>query len=201
MIFEFLIAIVIIELTPGPNMVWLALLAVLRGSKISFIAVAGIMLGLIIAATASVFGITALIKEKPLAFELLRIAGFLYLLYLAWDAFKVSDKIQKKQSDYPQSRYFIHALLNNILNPKAYLVYTTILPQFTDLTEPLLPQLVTLSTVFILIATSIHVAIVLFAGRFHSFFIDTGRINILGQIFSVLLVLVAFWFLYMTQTS
>jgi threonine/homoserine/homoserine lactone efflux protein len=199
MIIEFLLTAIIIELTPGPNMFWLAFLSVSRGRIIAFIAITGVTLGLCFAAMASIFGVDALITTEPWIFQILRFAGFFYLLYLAWDSLRVSNKTQNEKFTESFSRYFSQGLLSNMLNPKAYLVYATIIPQFADSSQSLFKQLSVLSILYISVATIIHVTIALLAGNFTKFFASHNRIKLLGRVFATLLVLVALWFLYATK--
>ncbi len=199
MILEFLLTAIIIELTPGPNMFWLAFLSISRGRAIALIAIIGITLGLCFAATAAAFGVSSLIETEPWIFQILRFTGFFYLLYLAWDSLRVSSAEKKKHFNEPLSRYFGQGLLSNMLNPKAYLVYATIIPQFTDSVQPLLKQLSILSVVYIFVATLIHVAIVILAGSFTKFFANHKNIKFLSRVFAALLTLVALWFLYATR--
>ena len=94
MLGEFAIAAILIELTPGPNMAWLALLAVSRGRLTRLAAVLGVALGLSFAGVAAAIGVAALIAATPWIFQLLRWAGSLYLLYLAWDAWRSTSAIE-----------------------------------------------------------------------------------------------------------
>ena len=146
---EFLAAALLIELTPGPNMAWLALLGASRGRIVALAAVAGVALGLSIAGAAAAFGVSALIGTTPWLFQALRWAGSLYLLYLAWDSWRDSTAPQETQFDDPLWRYFGQGLLSNMLNPKAYLVFAAVLPQFVNPAQPLLTQLVTLSALYV----------------------------------------------------
>ena len=85
---EFLIAAIVMELTPGPNMAWLALLSAREGRRAGFVAVAGIALGLSLLAIAASAGFAALIDTYPLLYEAIRWAGVLFLLYLAFEAWR-----------------------------------------------------------------------------------------------------------------
>jgi threonine/homoserine/homoserine lactone efflux protein len=71
----FLITTMLIELTPGPNMAWLALTSATQGKRSGFAAVAGIATGLAILAVASAVGLAELAARSPFAFSLLRYAG------------------------------------------------------------------------------------------------------------------------------
>ena len=199
MLLEFLAAAILIELTPGPNMAWLALLGVSRGRIVALAAVAGVSLGLTMAGIAAALGVSALIGTTPWLFQALRWAGSLYLLYLAWNAWRDSTAVQETRFDAPLRRYFSQGLVSNMLNPKAYLVYAAILPQFIDPAQSLLAQLVTLTALYVGVATAVHATIAMLAGSFNRFFSDTILAKRLGRTFALLLVAVAVWFLYATE--
>ena len=198
---EFLAAAILIELTPGPNMAWLALLGVSRGRIVALAAVAGVSLGLTMAGIAAALGVSALIGTTPWLFQALRWAGSLYLLYLAWSAWRDSTAVQETRFDAPLRRYFNQGLVSNILNPKAYLVYAAILPQFIDPAQSLLAQLVTLTALYVGVATAVHATIAMLAGSFNRFFSDAILAKRLGRTFALLLVAVAVWFLYATEVK
>ena len=69
MVLEFLAASLLIELTPGPNMAWLALLGASRGRLAALAAVAGVALGLSVAGTAAALGVSTLIGTTPWLFQ------------------------------------------------------------------------------------------------------------------------------------
>ena len=199
MVLEFLAASLLIELTPGPNMAWLALLGASRGRLAARAAVAGIALGLSVAGTAAALGVSTLIVTTPWLFLGLRWAGSLYLLYLAWDSWRESTAPQDTQFEEPLLRYFSQGLLSNILNPKAYLVFAAVLPQFVNPAQPLLAQLITLTALYVGVATAVHAAIALLAGSFSRFFADPVWSRRLGRVFAVLLAAVAIWFFFATE--
>jgi threonine/homoserine/homoserine lactone efflux protein len=199
MLLEFLAASLLIELTPGPNMTWLALLGAARGRMVALAAVAGVALGLSIAGLAAALGVSTLIGTSPLLFLGLRWAGSLYLLYLAWDSWRDATASPHTQFGEPFLRYFNQGLVSNILNPKAYLVFAAVLPQFIDLARPLLLQISVLTAIYVGVATAVHAAIALLAGSFASFFSDPLRSRRLGRVFAVLLAAVAIWFFFATD--
>ena len=199
MVLEFLAASLLIELTPGPNITWLALLGASRGRLTALAAVAGVALGLSVAGTAAVFGVSTLIGTTPWLFQGLRWAGSLYLLYLAWDSWRDSTASQDTKFEEPLLRYFSQGLLSNMLNPKAYLVFAAVLPQFVDPVQPLLAQLITLTALYVGVATAVHAAIALLAGSFTRFFADPVWSRRLGRIFAVLLAAVAVWLFFATE--
>lgn len=180
-------------------MTWLALLAASRGKVAGLLAVAGIALGLTIAGAIAAFGFSKIIETNPNIFLILRWAGTLYILYLAFGALNFSSEVKNKKFEATSLRYFFQGLLINILNPKAYLFYAAVLPKFIDSSKNIFLQLITLTIIYIIVATLIHAIIAILAGKFTNFLTDSKRTKILGRSFAILLALVAIWFFYTTK--
>lgn len=128
----FLGAMVLVELTPGPNMGYLAALSAERGRAAGFAAVLGVQLGLLAYLLATLLGLTELMLVWPAAYEALRWAGVAYLLWLAWDAWRGAEAGPDAHVLPPASmaRLVWRGFLANVLNPKAALFYVTLLPAF-----------------------------------------------------------------------
>ncbi len=86
----FLITCLLIEATPGPNMTYLAILSLNSGRQAGYAATAGVALGLLIIGLATAYGAAVVLSETPIIYQGLRWAGFLYLLWLAWDTWKTN---------------------------------------------------------------------------------------------------------------
>jgi threonine/homoserine/homoserine lactone efflux protein len=94
--------------------------------------------------------------------------------------------------------YFLRGLVTNLLNPKAAVFYVAVLPKFVDASLPLLAQTLTLSAVYVTIATLIHALIVLLAGSLEPRLTDPARERRVRRVLSLLLALVALWFAWST---
>ncbi|MGK6328213.1 LysE family translocator [Erwinia sp. DT-104] len=119
-------------LTPGPNMIYLLSRSLCQGRRAGFVSLSGVALGFIFYMVCAALGITALVMAVPLAYEALRIAGACYLLYMAWQAV-FGGKSPFALRDLPPDstrKLFTMGLLTNLLNPKAAVIYLTLLPQF-----------------------------------------------------------------------
>lgn len=193
----FTIASTVIELTPGPNMAYLALLAIGHGRRSGYAAVAGVALGLLIIGIAAALGLAALIAASPFLFQLLRWAGVFYLLWLAWDAWKGEDE-EENEFETSDARYFRRGLIVNLLNPKAGVFYVAMLPQFVNEAAPILPQTVTLSVIFVAIATLIHMGIVTLAGSAERHLGTAENRQKIRRVLAVALVMIAVWFAWST---
>jgi len=130
-ILPFLAAVLFIELTPGPNMAYLAALSASDGRAAGFKAVAGITTGLALYMLLSVFGVAEIIAAAPLVYGVLRWAGVIYLLYLAWEAWRGAEETSPGHAGGGgDHRPFWRGFVANVLNPKAAVFYMTLLPGF-----------------------------------------------------------------------
>lgn len=196
----FLLTALLIELTPGPNMAWLALTGASHGRRAGFAAVAGIALGLALLAAGSAVGLAELASRSSFAFALLRYAGVAYLLWLAWKAWAGDDELSPHVADQDALRaWFRHGLFLNLLNPKAAVFFIAVLPAYISPDGPVAPQSAVLSASYVAIATAVHLIIVAFAGQAHEWISVGNRTHIVRRIFAVLLAAIACWFLVSTR--
>ena len=134
-----LIAFVLIAigmvLTPGPNMIYLVSRSISQGPRAGLISLCGVALGLVIYMLCAAFGITALLFAVPYAYDVLRLAGAAYLLWLAWQAVQPGGQSPFRVRDLPKDRprkLFLMGFLTALLNPKIAVFYLSLLPQFID---------------------------------------------------------------------
>lgn len=160
----FLLAVAVIELTPGPNMGWLAALSLREGRKAGFGAVAGIASGLSIQLLAAVTGLTALIASAPALLSGLHWAGVAFMLYLAADA--LLDMGAGEVPGGTGHRGFRRGFIANVLNPKALAFYVLLIGQFVNPDDgPVWLQSLFLGLIHLTVATLVHAGIVLLASR------------------------------------
>ena len=163
-ILPFLLAVALIELTPGPNMGWLALVSLGRGRWAGFAAVAGVTVGLAVWMLAAAFGLTQVLLIWPPLFQIIRWAGVVFLLWLAWEAWRgESDPAATDGPDHRTMRgLFLRGMTGNLLNPKAAVFYVALLPTFMrpDHGSPLV-QALSLGGLHLAVAVAIHSLIVL----------------------------------------
>lgn len=164
-LWPFLAAVALVELTPGPNMAYLAALAAAEGRAAGWRAVAGITCGLAAYMLAAVFGATELIAASPLAYGVLRWAGVAYLFYLAAQAWRGAGDAPEAAARDDHSPFW-RGLIANLLNPKAAVFYVTLLPAFVQPGHgPFWRQALILGCGHILVSIAVHGAIVGGAAR------------------------------------
>ncbi|GAA2782329.1 LysE family translocator [Saccharopolyspora taberi] len=125
-------------MTPGLDVMLVLRQSLLGGRRTGVAAVVGISLGCVVWGTASIVGLTALLTASRLAYDVVRLAGAAYLLYLGGTALWKSLPRNRKPVDeqqLPARRQSSWAalrtgLLTNLLNPKVGVFYISLLPQF-----------------------------------------------------------------------
>lgn len=166
----FVFAVVIIALTPGPDMTFFLGRALSSGRSAGLAAVAGAGTGLLVHTLLVALGVSALIVAAPAAFTALKIAGALYLLWLAFQAIRHGSNLRLPAQPAERTgliRTWASGVAINVLNPKVALFFLTFLPQFVSAADPhATAKLFLLGTIFILLGSAINLVIVLAADRF-----------------------------------
>jgi threonine/homoserine/homoserine lactone efflux protein len=193
----FTLTALVIEITPGPNMTYLAALSLSSGMRTGFAAVAGIALGLMTYGVIAAFGLAAAIDHSPLLYGLLRWGGVGYLLWLAWEAWS-GKEIAPDATENGDARpwpAFRRGLITNLLNPKAAVFYVAVLPEFVRAEAgSVISQTLILSVVYVAIATLIHMTIVALAGSLQSTIDVANNRKTVRRVFALALVAIALWF-------
>jgi threonine/homoserine/homoserine lactone efflux protein len=161
-------------LTPGPNMVYLISRSICQGRKAGIISLLGVVSGFLVHMLAAAIGLSAVFLAIPLAFDILKWAGALYLLWLAWQAVKPGARSPFEPQALPPDsppRLFLMGFLTNLLNPKIAVFYLSIFPQFVSPEHgSVFLQSVTLGTTQIVISFSINLIIALSAASLARWF-------------------------------
>lgn len=160
-------------LTPGPNMIYLISRSISQGPMAGLISLAGVALGFVFYMLCAAFGITVLVMAIPYAYDALRFGGALYLLYLAWQAVKPGGRSPLQVRELPKDsprRLFAMGLLTNLLNPKAAVLYLSLLPQFIVPEQgSVLMQSMALGFTQIAVSVTVNAMIALMAGSIAAF--------------------------------
>ncbi|WP_369990976.1 LysE family translocator [Pseudomonas xanthosomatis] len=155
-------------LTPGPNMIYLISRSICQGRAAGLISLGGVALGFVVYMLCAALGITALVMAVPLAYDALRIAGALYLLYLAWQALRPGGRSPFQVRDLPADsprRLFGMGLLTSLLNPKIAVMYLSLMPQFIESGHgSVLSQSLVLGCTQIAVSVTVNALIAVMAG-------------------------------------
>ncbi len=164
-ILGFTLAAVFLTLTPGPDMTFFLGQTVASGRPAGFAAFAGASAGLLVHTSLAAVGLSALLAASTTAFTVLKVAGCLYLLWLAVDALRNGSAFSldpAARGAAPLKRIFMKGLAINLLNPKIIIFFVTFLPQFVSPHDPhAVGRLFFLGLWFIVVAIPLTIPMIL----------------------------------------
>jgi threonine/homoserine/homoserine lactone efflux protein len=138
-LFAYTIASLLLFITPGPDMsLWLSR-TIGSGRAAGVASMAGTNTGCIVHTLLAAFGVSALIAASQTGFLILKIAGAVYLLWLAVDAVRNGSSLNVKADNAGKAGVlssFLLGLTVNLTNPKVVLFFITFLPQFVTAGDP-----------------------------------------------------------------
>ena len=165
----FATASVALLLIPGPTVLLVLSYAVSQGRRVALATVAGVALGDLLAMSASLAGLGALVLASATLFTMLKWAGAFYLVYLGIKLYRSAPSASlgalDKAPDARASRIFVHSATVTALNPKSIVFFIAFVPQFINSGTPLAPQFVVLVTTFVGLAALNALAYAILADR------------------------------------
>ena len=171
----FLTASILLTLAPGPDILYLLTKSLSDGAKAGIILACGLVSGIVFHTTLVMLGVAAFIKSSATAMMLLKVFGAIYLLFLAFGAFRAARagkkiKLTPSSSKIHSIALFKRGILMNVLNPKVLLFFLAFLPQFVNLTNDSASfTILLLGITFAAQALIIFTIVALFAGRVRNF--------------------------------
>ncbi len=130
----FLTASIALALAPGPDNIFVLTQSALYGRRAGILVTLGLCTGLLVHTAAVSLGVAAIFQTSVLAFNLLKIVGAVYLLYLAYQAFRASatriPRGEEQKLDW--RKLYTRGIIMNITNPKVAIFFLAFLPQFAD---------------------------------------------------------------------
>lgn len=196
---SFIGASLLLILMPGPDNIFVLVESITKGTRNAVLISIGLVLGVLIHTIIASTGLAIIIEKSPVIFQTVKYLGAVYLLYLAFLAFKekqqliVFDKKDNVSSDKGLA-LIRKGFIMNVLNPKVSLFFIAFLPQFInrngfDITF----QMVVLGGIFMILALSVFSLIAIISGKIRSSlkspmfwkiakFIKIGTFTVLGFI-------------------
>jgi len=176
---DFLITSLIVVVSPGPGVLYTLAAGLGQGSRASVVAAFGCTLGIVPHMAAAILGLAALLHTSALAFQILKVLGVAYLLYMAWDTLREQGalRVETQRDARSAGRIIVSAILLNLLNPKLSIFFLAFLPQFVSAGEAQpLARMLELSAVFMLMTFIVFVGYGLFAAAVRDHVISHPRV-------------------------
>ena len=170
----FLLAALLLVITPGPNMIYLISRSICQGRLAGVMSLIGIVLGFIVHMVSTAIGLSAIFMALPFAYTALKVAGALYLFWLAWESIKpggLSPFEPKNLSPATTRQMIVMAFTTSALNPKIAMFYLSLFPQFINPNKGnVFLQSFVLGSTQILVSFTVNFIIILFAAGIASWF-------------------------------
>jgi len=170
-VITFFSASLLLALAPGPDNLFVLTQSALRGKLAGILVVLGLCTGILVHTTAVAFGVAVIFQASELAFNLLKLCGAGYLLYLAWGVFRApAEKLAAgDKSALKRGQLYRRGIIMNITNPKVSIFFLAFLPQFADPERgPISLQMILLGGLFIVATILVFGTIALLAGSLGS---------------------------------
>lgn len=149
-------------------MIYLVSRSICQGPIAGLVSLGGVALGFVVYMLLTAFGITVLLLAVPLAYEVLKFCGAIYLGWLAWQALRPGGRSPFQVRDLPVDsprKLFVVGIVTSLLNPKVAILYVSLLPQFVDPARgSVFLQSLSLGITQIVISVSVNGLIALSAG-------------------------------------
>ncbi|KAB0681225.1 LysE family translocator [Aureimonas leprariae] len=165
----FTLAAIVLAITPGPDMTLFVGRTLAQGKRAGVAAFAGACTGSMVHTTLAALGLSALLAASPTAFTVLKLAGALYLAWLAVQAIRHGSSFNLDAAldrDRSIGANVLTGIGINLLNPKIILFFVTFLPTFISASDPhAAGKLFFLGFYFILVSAPICIGIIFVASR------------------------------------
>ncbi|HEY4876542.1 MAG TPA: LysE family translocator [Puia sp.] len=175
----FAVTALLLNLTPGNDMLFVIARSSSQGSKAGIVSSLGIMSGCMVHMIAAVAGLSAIIAKSAVAFTVIKYVGAVYLIYLGAKSFLDKEKnIQVNNSIIKTSykKIFWQGVLTNVLNPKVALFFLAFLPQFINTkTGNATAQILFLGVWFNVGGTLVNIIVALLFGKIGKLLSKSGR--------------------------
>ena len=138
----FVVASVVLLLTPGPAVLYIVARSVEQGRAAGLVSVLGIHLGTIVHITAAAVGLSALVVSSALAFAIVKYLGAAYLVWIGIRTLlaRAPDAAAPAPPAEPLRRVLRDGFVVNLFNPKTAIFFLAFLPQFVDPGRGALPM-------------------------------------------------------------
>lgn len=185
----FLAATVALNLSPGPDMLYVISRTLEQGKRAGIVSALGIGAGTLVHTFVTAVGLSAVLLSVPMAFEIIRYAGASYLIYLGLRILtnlreQRAASIATPQSDHANLKsVFRQGVTTNVLNPKVALFFLAFLPQFVSSSKGLVAvQIALLGLIFDASGTTWNIIIAALAGHVNGALRRSSQINRIQRI-------------------
>lgn len=177
---DFLLTSIVVALAPGAGVLFTLAISLGRGRRDGLIAAAGCTLGILPHIAAAALGLAAILHASAVLFTAVKIAGVVFLLYLAWGALREDGPLALEGDQRPRSVFSLicDGVALNLLNPKLSVFFLAFLPQFLtsdDLGAAATLKIAALGLVFMAVTFVVFAGYAMFAAAARDYVLRRPR--------------------------
>ncbi len=175
----FVAAVIVLMLIPGSNVALIVANSVAYGTRFGLLTVAGTSAAMLLQLGVTALGMTAVLTGMGYWFELVRLLGVGYLLWLGIRQWRAPPVDLTRVAPQPRSarRIFARGLLVSLANPKTLLFYGAFFPQFVTPGAGVAGQVALLAATFVILAVLLDGGWAIAAGRARFLLAARGRLR------------------------
>ncbi|MGB3336167.1 MAG: LysE family translocator [Devosia sp.] len=192
-ILPYLLACLLFAVIPGPSVSIVIANSLAGGTRAGLFTILGTALSMVSMVFIVAVGLEAVMTLVSGAFEIIKLVGAAYLVWIGWKMFRSNGQLAIADGDrLPIGRYVWQGALTNWSNPKTLLFLSAFLPQFVDLTRPAFGQIMTLGLICLVVAAISDSIYALAAGQARHL-LSVARVRMLNRVSGVILMAGGIW--------
>lgn len=192
-VLPYVLACLLFAVIPGPSVSIVIANSLAGGTRAGLFTILGTALSMISMVFIVAVGLEAVMTLVSGAFEIIKLAGAAYLVWIGWKMFRSSGQLAMADGDrLPVGRYVWQGALTNWSNPKTLLFLSAFLPQFVDLSRPAFGQIMTLGLICLAVAAMSDSVYALAAGQARHL-LSVARVRLLNRVSGVVLMAGGVW--------
>ena len=192
-ILPYVLACLLFAVIPGPSVSIVIANSLAGGTRAGLFTILGTSLSMISMVFIVAVGLEAVMTLVSGAFEIIKLAGAAYLVWIGWKMFRSSGQLDMADGDrLPVGRYIWQGALTNWSNPKTLLFLSAFLPQFVDLSRPAFGQIMTLGIICLAVAALSDSVYALAAGQARHL-LSVARVRMLNRVSGLVLMAGGVW--------
>lgn len=191
--FTFLVLSLFVVMSPGIDTALITKRTISDGKNMGYKMALGITTGSLVHTFAAAFGLSAILMQSAVAFEIVKYAGAFYLIYLGLSSFitrnnkKVSG-VEKHNNAEMKKSAFKQGLFSNVLNPKVAMFFLTFLPQFVKTGADAAQQLIMMGVIYTVLSITWFLVYVFFINYLREWLMSPKVQRIMDQVTGLVLI-------------
>lgn len=176
----YITSVIILILLPGPDLIFLITQGLTKGRKEAVFTALGLSSGCLFHTTLAALGVSIIFQKSILAFNILKIFGVLYLMYIAVKTYKTAENCSSPSDKIAAKSGFLKGIIMNVSNPKVILFYLAFLPQFVPLnTDNVSLYMMFLGLIFAGIAVVILSVVAIISAKINEIFLSNNKLMVI----------------------